>query len=891
MAHLGSVQLVEGDLYCSPNSKYKLEYIPAVKDANGIDLNPFRPAGVYTSDVHFEELLHPRPWSEAFGWLAFIPLQPRYTAYPLECLSRIPSYLDKTEDNKFQLPMELIYEWKTLDQDIYDAVTTLRKEYDIPMILPFRPQARNYDKASSDAQLIKIVASNARKWFSVWFAALSYAIAFAEEAHGQGRGFNFVSRNYPRWQWVLTEKGFPHTWVDGISMSFVGRPLGHNSRVGCIIDLHKTTRYQPSIEWLMWQGVGVWYRWGQKECDLVKVDPKFSSLMPPILLAQEISTLVFPTPSTPPPASSSDHYPQETPDEIQPSWVKHFRSLNEKEQALLAVETPKQAGARENRARHPPTTSARVFEWVAGPTSNSLTQYVKEELTRRERADRLEDFGDNQRVYNPIFNFWECCLLWGPDTYSPWDDVDFEDGTMFELSHVVVPKNPQAAVAAAASALRIESERIPDSPLSPTPSVASDDNDEPLAVTRAAVPALKLVESDPSPDLFQPVMENQPESSIMLDLSEVMGLVYGFLPPLPDWSPGNGEIQKKSHDMLTRVLGLGMLPNSIEIYRASSLYPAHIAFFEAISGKKKPPSGMWDIVDDAVYPLKLSNRLKCLRRINILDRMGRDSGTVDDIDAYWVLDPPEPTVPWRLALVTPHDALLVCRLPGNLSERDIAYYLMLRGITFRLFHESSKIPRPTFARPPISKELFKRPFDHKFTKQDYDGYVYIRGLLLAQPHMKAVLRRGGLVWRLALDTLGISDALANPKATGAMVSINMSGKEWKEDSLTLQELDLICGAYDCSDGDNARRACKSWWPLVRFYEKDECGENYGRWCNRREEWYTLRLAQIDGSSSDTPQPLTYTEWKSRQHGVGPIRAFHKEVHKQSHAFLDRHCSL
>lgn len=87
--------------------------------------------------------------------------------------------------------------------------------------------------------------------------------------------------------------------------------------------------------------------------------------------------------------------------------------------------------------------------------------------------------------------------------------------------------------------------------------------------------------------------------------------------------------------------------------------------------------------------------------------------------------------------------------------------------------------------------------------------------------------------------------------------------------------------------DGKDRALKSWWPQALYYEKEECGENYGHWCYRREQWYTDRLKAIEAGIEPMSQPLTYKEWKSKQHGARAIRTFHKEIRASARRFLDK----
>jgi hypothetical protein len=74
---------------------------------------------------------------------------------------------------------------------------------------------------------------------------------------------------------------------------------------------------------------------------------------------------------------------------------------------------------------------------------------------------------------------------------------------------------------------------------------------------------------------------------------------------------------------------------------------------------------------------------------------------------------------------------------------------------------------------------------------------------------------------------------------------------------------------------------------VRYFEKEECGDNLGHWSKRSETWYTERLQAIQ-TSEQPPQPLSYTEWKSKLHGVKAIRSFQHNANRVSEQLLTEH---
>lgn len=70
-------------------------------------------------------------------------------------------------------------------------------------------------------------------------------------------------------------------------------------------------------------------------------------------------------------------------------------------------------------------------------------------------------------------------------------------------------------------------------------------------------------------------------------------------------------------------------------------------------------------------------------------------------------------------------------------------------------------------------------------------------MLLAQSHMKAALKRGGIVWRLSVGTLRLSTITAPPSLFQEFNEVEFSTGRHVEDIVMNEELDLLCGAYEC----------------------------------------------------------------------------------------------
>jgi len=63
-------------------------------------------------------------------------------------------------------------------------------------------------------------------------------------------------------------------------------------------------------------------------------------------------------------------------------------------------------------------------------------------------------------------------------------------------------------------------------------------------------------------------------------------------------------------------------------------------------------------------------------------------------------------------------------------------------------------------------------------------------------HLRAALLAGGIIWRLALEELGIDPALWGPsEATKYAFEILSEFGDFVDDGLTVEEMDFICGVY------------------------------------------------------------------------------------------------
>ncbi|RXW19198.1 hypothetical protein EST38_g6671 [Candolleomyces aberdarensis] len=814
----------EGVQYYSPNCTREA---PISVEGLLEDTNPFQLRRTRRSEVRYKDLLRPRIWQKAFYWTAFIPMEHWYKNYrhpPFNILGSLPCIEWHEEGEKYGYRILPNNSFAQLESDIYEAVVALKNKFDLPCVLPFLPNTRAYQSTfRKRAQLVHALAE-AREWFSVWLGALSYCIAMARTREQQTKDLKLKYSGYPGWRKVLKDAGLSEGWIDDIMRSPVGNFAFKVPRVGCILKVIDAHPDQPAKDWFINLYIPIWYRCGVEEQEW----NKSGSQVPEIVCDKSgggvESTLEESANDTVDPAAC----------QTEPPWVSFFAKREAQYACILRTETAIDRQRRENRIRNKPIRRAAVFEWLQD--HEDPIRWDRVPVTQRCKLDTLSLYHQHQIRYDPFFNEWDCCqeFMFGDPQYNSDSDDDRWD-------------HPPATSA--------------------------------VAVDNTGISPEAEAEGEASPDLFSQTSQ----SPIQQEVDEVFGGYYGFCPPVIGTSLPDVSIDERTADWFVRLLGLGRNDRGHmdEEYLQSYHYKAAQLFVDGIVGIKPYQDILYDTKDASLRPVRLLPRFSAIVRLD-LRGASKDTECLDNGDNLYVFNFAKSTVPWKLATHSPITALIICRLPPDYDETSIAFHLAQRGIPFRILHPKPRIRRLT--PKPVVHDTPVRKWDHRFTREDYDSYVNHRTYLLGQPQMQAMLRRGGIAWRLAIGSLGIGEVVKEPTMWGHQFSPTSA---LVEDTVTTLELDLLCGAYECITDDGKKRALKSWWPLVRYYEKAECGDNHGHWSSRRETWFLERLLAIQ-NSDETPQPLSYTEWKSKLHGVKGVRSFLAQVTRASEALIGEH---
>ncbi|RXW22514.1 hypothetical protein EST38_g3337 [Candolleomyces aberdarensis] len=791
--------------------------------------------------------------------MAFIPTQHWYKTYnlpPIRTLGILPTIYYSTTPGSQGFHIDPEDPFRLFEDDIYRAVAALRNKFELPCVLPFLPKTLGYLAFYKKKAELLHALEEAREWFSVWLGALSYCLAMAQTRREDTMEFKF---GYPDWRQVLIDAGLSESWIDDIVRSPVGQLVLARPRVGCVLELVGRHQDQPDPDWFIANGIPIWYKWETEETDWVRCHnlvgwgPRRGTVKPVANKpwAKEDADSARVEHGT----DEADQGGGRLPDS---DWVKFFKDREARYPHIMATESPIARQRRENRTRDPPTRSAPVFEWW--PKSDDLLKWERVPAPAKYRVDTLNNYARHQRRYDPFFNEWDCSEEFnienGYVVDGDSDSDDDSDGDEGPKARFPVPKAATRSIASQQSEEQAPFDPAPDLFRPPSPPASN--------------------RSDTSPTSSEP-----PFDPIQAEVEDVFGRFYGFCPPALSTEFPDLSITDNSTDAFLRLLGLVREGLTTEPYFTSHHYQVARLFLDSAIGIKSPAPSLSDLDDSSLSPVRMLPRFKNVARLDLQSQPG-NSACLDSGNVLYVFRLPQPSVPWQLATFSPITALFICRLPPHYTETAIAFHLVQRGMPFRVLHPPPRIRKPLAA--PLTFKIPIRRWDHQFTKEDYESYVHNRTMILGQPHMQAALRRGGIAWRLAIGVMGISDVVKGPTLWGQTF---LPGTNFVEDTASTIELDLICGAYECITADGTKRALKSWWPLVRYYEKPECGENHGHWSDRREVWYQERLRNISTSKA---QPLSYTQWKTQLHGVKAIRSFLNHISKSSANLIATHSS-
>ena len=162
-----------------------------------------------------------------------------------------------------------------------------------------------------------------------------------------------------------------------------------------------------------------------------------------------------------------------------------------------------------------------------------------------------------------------------------------------------------------------------------------------------------------------------------------------------------------------------------------------------------------------------------------------------------------PSAGWCIA-VEAMTALECIRRSLGPSLADVAEFLLKHGTPFRTLAPISNPRMKNAPALPYHQRLGRRPYEYVFDLADFAAYESLReSFLQAQPVGRRALSYGGIVARLARETLPDSVVLAGPSDSalqGQQEILDDGRVFFVDDKISDQDLDLICGTYEVETG-------------------------------------------------------------------------------------------
>jgi hypothetical protein len=228
----------------------------------------------------------------------------------------------------------------------------------------------------------------------------------------------------------------------------------------------------------------------------------------------------------------------------------------------------------------------------------------------------------------------------------------------------------------------------------------------------------------------------------------------------------------------------------------------------------------------------------------------------------WGLHPSRDTA-WELALPDAASALECVWHQLGPHTVSLAEHLVERGVPFLTLSRTIVNPVLTSHGVPHNDiSLGYCPTGYTPHLADYAVYQASLASFLHQPHARAALLKGGIIWHLAKEFLDNEAVLMGPSEHalhGILGMFTCNGTKFCDDQLTESEMDLISGVYKVYTGvasswfsflfdtftitgSRTQTADCSWWPKQSVWEL--CGLNVGYWSSDCEVWFQSHLTSI-----------------------------------------------
>ncbi|KAH9920995.1 hypothetical protein B0H21DRAFT_844338 [Amylocystis lapponica] len=651
-----------------------------------------------------------------------------------------------------------------------------------------------------------------------------------------------TSESNPRWASFLLASEFPSTWIDDLRRSFVAD--FSIERAGVFIDAtaEHPLAWQNQLPIMLSANVPMWFFWAGKNnvptlsdsvtrscCPTsdqialalgapLRIGSPCSLMNPPASVAlawsPSFSTSTLDISSTLPPASSTapalppfSKLPPHSRQHEMETMQEYFARIVVLNKQMEEAESAQERAVRLNRAANAqrgggPGRKSTVFLW------DDLDGWPIRIRLNHGEVDEWYSSAGTRAMYNAFFNEWDIC----PDANGNLDDDEDDEDDVF-AGMTLVSDIPSTAVA-----------------LDQDVDISKAQWDSTLA--NAYNPGSQSDNSVTSPD-FNIILRQR----------------YGVYTP-----PQGPALALPGSEKYTRAL-----ISRIFVVKESDVpqdMQSHIANFllRMLANTENPdvPPQLWDMSPHSPRPLTTQRNSHLTITMQTVNSRNcyfvRITGRDDAVNEGWIL-----------VVYDAVTAVECLRMPHT-DTREIARELATRGSPFNTF---CRVTEDIYAlHSPPRVYLGWREKGWKATPADYRQYEECRNDFFRQERVRAALLKGGIVWRLAVESLGgTSLAMIGPSGDvaryGQILRPSSGNELYVDDDLSENETDMICGVYRVYSQDTGHQTeLASWWPRPSVWSG--CGLDVGYWSQQCEEWFQKRLAHV---RSGERSPIGSISWR------------------------------
>ncbi|KAH0825654.1 hypothetical protein J3R83DRAFT_8830 [Lanmaoa asiatica] len=204
----------------------------------------------------------------------------------------------------------------------------------------------------------------------------------------------------------------------------------------------------------------------------------------------------------------------------------------------------------------------------------------------------------------------------------------------------------------------------------------------------------------------------------------------------------------------------------------------------------------------------------------------------------------------------PASVLQIVRQRWYDEPSNLLVQLLRRGIAVNTYIVTNSLNPVSAVPPPLLHPRI--PVGLNWRSTDYESYEEARVTLLNRPYARAALLKGGILARLARESLDVVSAAQGPSIDVFFHGTSRRSSDGQfhwDDDLSASEADLICGVYKSPTGQGVQTVDLSWWPKQSTWVGSNVDVGY--WSPENEVWFRARLAKICAGEA---QPQSATRW-------------------------------